>query len=96
MNEDTYWFHLSMTDGSYNGIVNGLTTKFSVTRPDNILSEEENSALTQSLIKLVAESGWIDTPQAAFIRNSPALLRIFDLTDHSEAYDMTISPAWVG
>jgi hypothetical protein len=93
---DIYYFHYDMTDPAYPGIVTGISAVFATVLPNNILSINENNTGTESLIKLVAPEGWIDTPAANFAKQTPALIRIYTPDDHNEALNMVKNVAWTG
>ena len=94
--EEIFWFHLNKEHGAYNGIESGLEAKFTETRPINLLSLNDKIDNKETLIKLVAELGWYDSPDADFIKTSPALLRTYTPIDHDEAKAMVKAAAWTG
>lgn len=93
---DIYYFHFDMTQPAYAGIIVGLTLKFAEILPNNVLSINENEAGTESLVKLVTEQGWIDTPESNFAKQLPSLIRIFTPEDHDEARVMVTDVEWTG
>lgn len=95
MTEETYWIHLDKENPAYEGVESAVEAKFVERRPDNILSYNNKADNKETVMKLVAETGWYESSEANIIRNSPSLIRTYFKSEHRLAWDLVHTVAWL-